>query len=86
MRRENSNKGENVLIPDATTMDFGGYALLNAKANQRWKFQGGIRADTRTLNTVPYSNVSKTIDKIAYYIFLTPTGGVIDGANAYRYD
>ena len=50
MHQTNLNDGEEVLIPDATTLDFGTFMLVNFNFS-KFKFQGGVRADLRTINT-----------------------------------
>ncbi|MGH2666174.1 TonB-dependent receptor [Flavobacterium sp.] len=50
MQQKNKNLGEELLIPDAVTNDFG----VLATTNYEWKkniFQAGIRFDTRKINT-----------------------------------
>ena len=46
MHQSNTNYGEEILIPDATTTDFGVYATTHLHL-ERWDFQGGLRFDTR---------------------------------------
>jgi iron complex outermembrane receptor protein len=50
MRQTNTNSGEEYLIPDALTRDFGVFGT----ANYEWKsnvIQAGLRFDTRSINT-----------------------------------
>ncbi len=56
MHQTNKNNGEEILIPDATTNDFGVFALSNFKIN-RFKFQTGIRVDSRKINTKTTENI-----------------------------
>ena len=50
MAQDNKNNGEEILIPDATTTDFGAFVLGNLKFD-KLQFQGGIRADHRQIDT-----------------------------------
>jgi iron complex outermembrane receptor protein len=50
MAQSNINNGEEILIPDANTTDFGAFLLGNLKFNH-FQFQSGIRADYREINT-----------------------------------
>jgi len=50
MIQTNLNDGEEVLIPDATTMDIGTFMLVNFDFN-RLKIQGGARVDYRDIST-----------------------------------
>lgn len=50
MYQTNTNSGEEILIPDAKTIDLGGYAIVNY-ALENIQFQGGIRYDHRLIDT-----------------------------------
>jgi iron complex outermembrane receptor protein len=50
MAQSNLNNGEEVLIPNANTTDFGTFVLGNFKFDNL-QFQGGIRADFRKVDT-----------------------------------
>ncbi len=50
MTQSNKNNGEEILIPDANTIDFGAFVLGNIKLNE-FQFQAGIRADFREIDT-----------------------------------
>jgi iron complex outermembrane receptor protein len=50
MYQTNLNNGEEVLIPDATTIDVGTFMLANLNFN-KLKLQGGVRVDFRGVNT-----------------------------------
>ncbi|MCF6270202.1 MAG: TonB-dependent receptor [Melioribacteraceae bacterium] len=50
MAQENKNNGDEILIPDATTIDFGAFVLGNLNFN-KLQLQGGIRADYRNIDT-----------------------------------
>lgn len=50
MYQTNLNNGEEVLIPDATTIDVGTFMLANLNFN-KLKLQGGVRVDFRDINT-----------------------------------
>ena len=51
MMQENTNDAEEILIPDATTQDVGGYAVLHLSPTARWDVEGGVRFDARTIAT-----------------------------------
>ncbi|AWG20533.1 TonB-dependent receptor [Flavobacterium faecale] len=56
MRQTNTNAGEEFLIPDAKTNDFGVFGT----ANYEWKsnvLQGGLRFDNRKVNTEEYGDL-----------------------------
>jgi len=57
MYQTNQNSGEEILIPDATTSDMGGFTIINYDLN-KIKLQAGIRTDYRRIHT----NESTTID------------------------
>lgn len=48
--QNNKNNGEEVLIPDAKTNDFGAFAIANYKIN-KLQLQGGLRTDFREIDT-----------------------------------
>ncbi|SFF98338.1 iron complex outermembrane recepter protein [Salegentibacter agarivorans] len=50
MHQTNTNYGEEILIPDATTTDFGFFATTHVHFD-RWDFQGGLRFDTRSIDS-----------------------------------
>ena len=50
MVQNNKNNGEEVLIPEATTIDFGAFVIGNVKFN-KLQLQGGVRADYRNIDT-----------------------------------
>ncbi|SDR83409.1 TonB-dependent receptor [Gramella sp. MAR_2010_147] len=50
MYQTNRNFGEEILIPDAETLDFGIFATTHYHL-ESWDFQGGLRFDTRNLET-----------------------------------
>ncbi|MCB7480032.1 TonB-dependent receptor [Christiangramia sediminis] len=50
MYQTNTNFGEEILIPDAETLDFGIFATTHYHLDN-WDFQGGLRFDTRNLET-----------------------------------
>lgn len=50
MHQTNKNKGEEMLIPDATTNDIGAFSLINYKLNNL-SLQGGIRIDNRSIES-----------------------------------
>lgn len=61
MHNENINSGEEILIPDATTVDAGGYAMLDFALSPKWDWQGGVRFDHRNISTISYDNGAKVI-------------------------
>ena len=50
MVQQNTNFGEEILIPDAKTVDFGIFATTHYHLDN-WDFQGGIRYDRRALDS-----------------------------------
>lgn len=56
MSQTNENFGEEVLIPDATTFDFGVFATTHYHL-ENWDFQGGLRFDSREIDTEAFENV-----------------------------
>ncbi|MDR5590123.1 TonB-dependent receptor [Christiangramia sp. SM2212] len=50
MYQTNSNFGEEILIPDAETLDFGVFVTTHYHL-ESWDFQGGLRFDNRSLET-----------------------------------
>ncbi|MCF6353068.1 MAG: TonB-dependent receptor [Cyclobacteriaceae bacterium] len=50
MAQNNKNNGEEILIPDASTTDFGAFFIGNLSFD-KLQMQGGIRADYRNINT-----------------------------------
>ncbi len=53
--QENSNRGEERLIPNATTKDVGAFVVANSSIDQ-WHFQGGLRFDKRQIHSDSYVN------------------------------
>ncbi|MGY5849511.1 TonB-dependent receptor [Salegentibacter sp. F14] len=53
MYQTNSNLGEEILIPDAITTDFGIFATSHLHF-EKWDFQGGLRYDFRNLESSAY--------------------------------
>ncbi len=50
MHQTNKNLGEEILIPDARTTDFGAFATTHLHL-EKWDFQGGIRYDIRHIES-----------------------------------
>ena len=50
MYQTNTNSGEEILIPDAKTIDLGGYAIVNYDLDNL-QLQGGVRYDHRLIDT-----------------------------------
>lgn len=55
MEQENSNYGEEILIPDAMTKDFGVFGTAHYHLTN-WDFQGGLRYDLRNIKTESHGN------------------------------
>lgn len=53
MYQKNSNYGEELLIPNASTQDFGVFATANYEKNKH-TFQAGLRYDYRNINTITH--------------------------------
>ncbi|MUP45825.1 TonB-dependent receptor [Gramella sp. BOM4] len=53
MYQTNENFGEEILIPDARTVDYGIFATTHYHL-EKWDFQGGLRFDNRSLDTKAY--------------------------------
>lgn len=51
MYQTNENFGEEILIPDASTFDFGIYSVINHSSANDFEWQGGFRLDMRKLDT-----------------------------------
>ncbi len=58
MIQNNKNNGEEILIPDAQTIDVGVFALSNIKY-KKIEFQIGARFDNRNINTFTTQNITK---------------------------
>jgi len=56
MLQKNDNNGEEILIPDANTTDFGLFAVSNLKWN-KLQLQAGLRFDNRKVNTKTTGNI-----------------------------
>lgn len=50
MHQTNTNLGEEILIPDAQTTDFGVFATTHLHF-EKWDFQGGLRYDIRNIHS-----------------------------------
>ncbi|MDX1327389.1 MAG: TonB-dependent receptor, partial [Arenibacter sp.] len=55
----NTNYGEEVLIPDATTQDFGVLGTTHYHVNRNNDFQFGIRFDRRRIESSPYGQIGE---------------------------
>ena len=55
MYQTNSNLGEEILIPEAETTDFGIFATTHLHL-KKWDFQGGLRYDFRNLESQEYGH------------------------------
>lgn len=53
MYQTNDNFGEEILIPNAETVDFGIFTTTHYHLDN-WDFQGGLRFDNRSINTESY--------------------------------
>ncbi|MCG9972507.1 TonB-dependent receptor [Christiangramia crocea] len=64
MYQTNKNFGEELLIPDAETVDFGVFATTHYHL-ENWDFQGGLRFDNRSLNSNSYlTEEGSTVESI----------------------
>ena len=73
MLQNNKNNGEEILIPDAKTKDFGVFGLANIEL-EKIQFQTGIRLDYRSIDTKTTQNI------LAYnnsYQGITFSGGAV---------
>lgn len=59
MLQFNKNNGEEILIPDAKTIDFGAFVLANLDFNLL-QLQGGIRVDSRLIDTKQMQTVDSS--------------------------
>lgn len=48
----NLDNTESFIIPDANSLDFGAYAILNHDLTKKWRFQTGVRYDYREIETL----------------------------------
>jgi iron complex outermembrane recepter protein len=55
MFQTNENFGEEILIPDSETTDFGVFVTTHYHL-ENWDFQGGLRFDNRNLESEPYTS------------------------------
>ena len=77
MEQFNSNNGEEILIPDANTIDGGVFVLGNLRFD-KIQFQGGIRADYREINTKLMVTDEGSFPKLKKsYNGLTFSGGTV---------
>ena len=60
MYQTNTNKGEEVLIPNATTKDIGAFVMANFKLNNL-SMQGGVRVDQRTIDAEKFMDGSSVV-------------------------
>ena len=75
MYQRNRNYGEEVLIPDANTIDNGFFGIWNTKVH-RWNFQAGLRFDNRQLNGLETAfgnnekieNINRNFSNLTYSI------------------
>ncbi len=82
MFQTNTNFGEESLIPNAQTNDFGGFGLINYQLN-KLKLEGGLRYDLRHIST-PISATDNQFDHIdtLYQSFNYSLGGLFTFSNA----
>lgn len=77
MAQGNKNNGEEILIPDANTTDFGAFALANFKF-KKLQFQAGMRADYREVDTKEMITDEGTFPKLTEtYNGLTFSSGAV---------
>jgi len=82
MSQENRNNGEEILIPDATTNDFGIFGLVNLESDHI-QFQTGLRFDNRNIDTRTTQNIASFSNS---YNGITFSGGLVykKGKSKYR--
>ncbi len=73
MSQTNKNNGEEILIPDATTRDFGLFGLANIEYD-KLQFQTGIRFDNRAITTKTTQNINSFDNS---YQGITFSGGAV---------
>ncbi|MDR2962995.1 MAG: TonB-dependent receptor [Bacteroidales bacterium] len=56
MAQDNSNAGEEILIPDAQTFDFGAFAMSDFYYAEKAYWQLGVRYDTRLIRSKEFDN------------------------------
>ena len=77
MYQTNQNSGEEILIPDATTSDIGGFAIVNYDLN-KIQLQCGIRADYRLIDTKEVITPDDNIPAITKpYSSINYSGGAV---------
>ena len=77
MAQSNLNNGEEILIPDANTTDFGVFGLANLNLN-KFQLQAGIRADYREIDTKEMVTDDGSFPKLKKsYNGLTFSGGAV---------
>ncbi|MCL6219397.1 TonB-dependent receptor [Zunongwangia pacifica] len=59
MWQDNKNTGEEILIPDAKTVDFGVFATTHLHLKV-WNFQAGLRYDTRNVDSETHGEEGET--------------------------
>ena len=59
MWQDNKNTGEEILIPDAETVDFGVFATTHLHLSV-WDFQAGLRYDNRTIDSKTHGHEDET--------------------------
>ncbi len=58
--QKNTNSGEELLIPDASTKDIGVFVVASA-ARDQWYFQGGLRFDERQIQADSYMEAGEVL-------------------------
>ena len=77
MNQHNKNYGEERLIPDATTNDFGAFSIFNYKPGG-FQFQAGLRVDFRNIDAKPFQSPEANFPQFnkTYSSFNYSAGGV----------
>ncbi len=77
MHQTNQNRGDEVLIPDGTTFDIGGFVIVNYDLN-KIQLQSGIRTDYRLIDTRETISVDEDIPSFTKsYNSINFSGGAV---------
>ena len=80
MWQSNKNTGEEILIPDANTVDFGVFATTHLHLSA-WDFQAGLRYDTRNIDSETHGHEGET----GYMEAVDRTFNSVNGAFGAKY-
>lgn len=84
MHQTNNNSGEEILIPSATTIDVGGFAIANFDLN-KFQLQAGIRYDNRHIDSQEMLDETNAIlieDLNTSFSSINYSGGAVYSQNA----